>query len=96
MNTNQYQSVGLKKDGTLKKGFKYAKGGKVVKAKLNGVAKTKKKATTTAKKLCAKVIKREGVKQDGTLKKGFKYAKGGKVVKAAAKKVVAKKATAKK
>ncbi|WP_395043173.1 hypothetical protein [Flavobacterium sp.] len=24
---------GLKKDGTLKKGFKYAKGGKIVKAK---------------------------------------------------------------
>lgn len=41
-----------------------------------------KKKTTSAKKLCSKIIRREGVKLDGTLKKGFRYAKGGRIVKA--------------
>lgn len=29
------KKIGLKKDGTLKKGYKYAKGGRIVKAKSN-------------------------------------------------------------
>jgi len=49
-------------------------------------APAKKKKTTTAKKLCSKVIKRDGVKANGQLKKGYRYAAGGRVVKAKAKK----------
>lgn len=67
--------TGIKKDGTLKKGFKYAKGGKVVKA-LNAPL------TAGLRKLAAKTVGVAGLKKkDGTLKKGFKFAKGGKVVK---------------
>lgn len=42
---------GLKKDGTLKKGYRYAEGGKIVKAKpVKKVAVAKPKKKTTAKK----------------------------------------------
>lgn len=41
---------GVKADGTLKKGFRYAKGGRVVKAK----AATAKKKTTTKRKTVKK------------------------------------------
>lgn len=41
---------GVKLDGTLKKGYKYQKGGKVVKAKAKPKAPAKKKKTTSKKK----------------------------------------------
>lgn len=73
--------VGLKKDGTLKKGFKFKKGGAVVKAKgLNAPQ------TAGLRKVVAKSIGIAGLKKkDGTLKKGFKYKKGGAIVKIKAK-----------
>lgn len=72
--------TGLKKNGTLKKGYKYAKGGRVVKA-LNAPQ------SPGLRKLAAKTVGVMGLKKkDGTLKKGFKYAEGGRVVKIKAKK----------
>ena len=69
--------AGLKKNGTLKKGFKFKKGGAVVKAKgLNGAQ------TPGLRKLAAKTVGVTGMKKkDGTLKKGYKYKKGGGIVK---------------
>ena len=50
------------------------------------------KKSTTAKKMCRKVIKQEGINQmTGRLKAGYKYKKGGGVVKVTPKKAVAKK-----
>lgn len=74
--------TGLKKNGTLKKGFKYAAGGKIVKAKgLNAPL------TVGLRKFTAKTVGVAGLKKkDGTLKKGFKFVKGGKVVKVKSKK----------
>lgn len=74
--------TGLKKDGTLKKGFRYAIGGAIKKAKgLNG------SLTAGLRKFAAKTVGVTGMKKkDGTLKKGFKYAKGGRIVKCKAKK----------
>ena len=45
-----------------------------------------KRKTTTLKKVCGKVIRREGVKANGQLKKGYRWKKGstGVAVKAAA------------
>lgn len=37
---------------------------------------TKKRKSTSAKKLCSKVIRREGVKQNGQLMKGYRWKKG--------------------
>ena len=70
------KTTAIKKDGTLKKGYKYAKGGTIVKAGLNAPL------TAGLRKLAAKTVGVVGLrKKDGTLKKGYKYAKGGKVVK---------------
>lgn len=67
--------TGLKKDGTLKKGYKYVDGGKIVRAGL-------KAAVPGFKKLAAKTVGVSGLrKKDGTLKKGYMYAKGGKIKK---------------
>ncbi len=79
--TSKIMKVGLKKDGTLKKGFKYAKGGAIKKAKgLNAPQ------TAGLRKVVAKSIGIAGLKKkDGTLKKGFKYKKGGAIVKIKAK-----------
>ncbi len=68
--------LGLKKDGTLKKGFKYAKGGAIKKAKGLGAPQT-----AGLRKVAAKTFGVTGLrKKDGTLKKGFKYKKGGAIV----------------
>ena len=79
--------IATKKDGTLKKGFKYIDGGKIVKTSgLNAPA------TKGLRTLCAKSFSVTGLrKKDGTQKKGFVTKKGGKLVKKTAKKPVATK-----
>jgi hypothetical protein len=85
---NVTKKEGLKKDGTLKKGYKYIDGGKIVKTSgLNAPA------TKGLRTLCAKAYSITGLrKKDGTQKKGYVAKKGGKIVKTN-KKPVAKKAT---
>jgi hypothetical protein len=59
------KSTGLKADGTLKKGFKYIKGGKIVKI----VAKSTAKGKVTKKKPVKKTTKKKVVKKKATKKK---------------------------
>jgi hypothetical protein len=54
------KGTGLKSDGTLKKGFKYIKGGKIVKVKA---------ATTKAKPVKKKTAKKKTVKKASKSKK---------------------------
>lgn len=54
------KATGLKSDGTLKKGFKYIKGGKIVKVKA---------VTTKAKPVKKKVTKKKPVKKASKSKK---------------------------
>lgn len=54
------KATGLKSDGTLKKGFKYIKGGKIVKVKV---------VTTKAKPVKKKVTKKKPVKKASKSKK---------------------------
>jgi len=48
--TTKRRSVGLKAGGKLKKGYKFAKGGKVVKVKSKSTAKVKAKKSSSKKK----------------------------------------------
>jgi hypothetical protein len=59
------KSTGLKTDGTLKKGFKYLKGGKIVKI----VTKPTVKKKVTKKKPVKKTTKKKVVKKKATKKK---------------------------
>ena len=71
------KKAGLKKDGTLKKGCKYAKSGGIVKCKGLNAPQTR-----GLRKVVAKSIGIAGLKKkNGTLKKGYKYKKGGLIVK---------------
>ena len=76
------KAVGLKKDGTLKKGYKYVEGGKIVKTTGLNAPQTKGFRTLSAKTVGVTGLR----KKDGTLKKGYAYKKGGKIVKTATKK----------
>ena len=58
--------------------------------------KPTKRKTTTAKKLCSKVIRREGVKANGQLKKGYSWKKGSTGIAVKAKAAPKKKTPAKK
>ncbi|WP_268847892.1 hypothetical protein [Flavobacterium aestivum] len=59
------KSTGLKANGTLKKGFKYLKGGKIVKV----TAKTTVKKKAPKKKSAKKTIKKKVAKKKKSVKK---------------------------
>ncbi|WP_281322070.1 hypothetical protein [Flavobacterium aestivum] len=64
------KSTGLKADGTLKKGFKYLKGGKIVKVTVKPTVKKKSvKKKVAKKKPVKKATKKKVVKKKATKKK---------------------------
>jgi hypothetical protein len=64
------KSTGLKADGTLKKGFKYLKGGKIVKVTVKPTVKKKSVKKKHVKKATKKkVIKKKANKKKKTVKK---------------------------
>lgn len=73
---------GVKADGTLKKGYRYVKGGRVVKAKAkSSLSKpktaSKRKRSVSAKKVCRTILNTPGInKKTGQLLKGWKYVDG--------------------
>jgi|GEM_PF-1805012 len=71
------KKAGLKKDGTLKKGYKFAKGGRVIKTsikdKLAGVVKATTKYAKGSKSKAASDAKR------GAMKPGYRISKNGKL-----------------
>lgn len=73
---------GVKADGTLKKGYRYVKGGRVVKAKAkSSLSKpktaSKRRRSVSAKKVCRTILNTPGInKRTGQLLKGWKYENG--------------------
>lgn len=82
-------AIGKKVDGTLKKGFKYAKGGKVVKAKAATVKKKLESKPKAAAK--SKTIKTTGGLSSMLKANGVRLPHGYQVVKRTTKKAATKK-----